>query len=126
MNRPADERHLAEKFLTALAIFPNNDINYELNKRRGQIFANERDQGITWCMAEDRPNNKVITEKPNLQEEKQIWLARHARDCGSLYGTLPLVIGMPVVLTDHYDRNPKVKLLRGRIGYVHCPVLGLG
>ena len=39
-NHPADQRHLAEKFLTAPAIFPNNDIKYEVNKRRGQIFAN--------------------------------------------------------------------------------------
>ena len=31
---------------------------------------------------------------------------------------VPLIRGMPMSLTDHVDRNPKVKLLRGRIGYV--------
>ena len=51
-------------------------------------------------------------------EEKKIWLTRHDRDCGSLYGVLPLVKGLPVMLTDHYDRNPKKQLLRGRIGYI--------
>ena len=50
-------------------------------------------------------------------------LTRHDRDCGSLYGTLPLAKGMPVVLTDHYDRNPRINLLRGRIGYVDSWVL---
>ena len=74
-------------------------------------------------MAKDKPNNKVIAEKPNLQEEKQTWLTRHDRDGESLYGTLPLAMGMLVVLTDHYDRNPNINVLRCRIGYVHSWVL---
>ena len=31
---------------------------------------------------------------------------------------LPLIVGMPVALTDHLDRNPKKNLLKGRIGYI--------
>ena len=31
---------------------------------------------------------------------------------------LPLIVGMPVVLTDHLDRNPKINLLKGRLGRV--------
>ena len=42
----------------------------------------------------------------------------HDKDIGALYGMMPLVRGMPMSLTDHVDRNPKIQLLRGRIGYV--------
>ena len=118
MNASDDKRYLEEHFLDAPAIFPNNDIKYEVNKRRSQIFAAETCQKITWSFAKDRPNNNTIAEKPNLQEEKMVWLTRHDRDCGELYGLLPLAEDMPVMLTDHYDRNPEKLLLRGRIGYV--------
>ena len=50
-------------------------------------------------------------------------MSRRDRDCGGLYGTLPLAKGMPVMLTDHYDRNPEKALLKGRIGYVKGWVL---
>ena len=56
-------------------------------------------------------------------EEKKLWLRRHDKDCSDLYGVLPLAQGMPVRLTDHYDRNRKTLLLRGRIGYVKSWVL---
>ena len=35
------------------------------------------------------------------------------------YGILPLVEEMPVALTDHIDRKPKIQLLRGKIGILH-------
>ena len=41
----------------------------------------------------------------------------HDRACGSLYGLLPLCVGMPVRLTDHIDRSKK-SLLKGRLGVV--------
>ena len=123
MNCSSEKRHLAEKFLRAPAIFPNNDIKYEVNKRRAQIFAAETNQAITWSIAKDRAGNNVVAEKQNLLAEKRVWLTRHDRDCGCLYGTLPLAAGMPVALMDHYDRNPKINLLRGRIGYVDSWVL---
>ena len=123
MNVKDERRHLEKKFLTAPAIFPNNDIKYEVNKRRGQIYAAETAQAITWSNAKDKPSNKVIAEKPNLQKEKRVWLTRHDRDCGALYGTLPLAKGMPTILTDQYDRNPQINLLRGRIGYTDSWVL---
>ena len=123
MNSSDDHRHREGNFLTAPAIFPNNDIKFEVNKIRAQIFAKATKQAITWSIAKDKPSNKVIAEKENLAEEKKVWLTRHDRDSGSLYGVLPLAIGLPVMLTDHYDRNPEKQLLRGRIGYVKSWVL---
>ena len=117
------DRPKQDKFLMAPAIFPNNDIKYEVAKTRGRIFAGATEQAITWSIAKDHASQVVIAEKPNLKEEKTRWLTRHDRDCNGLYGMLPLAKGMPVVLTDHYDRNPKVNLLRGRIGYIDSWVL---
>ena len=51
------------------------------------------------------------------------WLQRHDRECGNLYGVLPLIHGMPVALTEHIDRNPEKQLLRGSIGFVHSWVV---
>ena len=60
----------------------------------------------------------MLNEKPEIREEKVTWLQRHDKDCGGLYGILPLAKGMPVALTDHIDRNREKNLLRGRIGYI--------
>ena len=51
------------------------------------------------------------------------WRQRHGRECGDLYGMLPLIQGMPVATTDHIDRNPDKDILRGRVGFVHSWVL---
>ena len=47
-----------------------------------------------------------------------IWVQRHDKGCGTLYGLLPLARGLPVALTDHVDRSPEKSLLRGRIGCI--------
>ena len=59
MNAPEDQRHREVHFLRAPAIFPNNDIKYEVNKARAQIFATETGQVLTWSIAKDKPSNKV-------------------------------------------------------------------
>ena len=55
-------------------------------------------------------------EKPNLTAEKLQWLQRHDKECGGLYGVLPLRVGMPVRATDHLDR--KRGILKGTKGHV--------
>ena len=61
MNDKNEERHLKDDFLRAPAIFPNNDIKYDVNKQRARIFAAETKQAITWSIARDMPSNKVIS-----------------------------------------------------------------
>lgn len=56
-----------------------------------------------------------VQKKPNLQEEKKMWLTYHDKKCSGLYGMLPLVKGMRVCLTTHIDRSEKA-LLRGKSG----------
>ena len=50
------------------------------------------------------------------QNEKLQWLQRHDKECGGLYGVLPLCVGMPVRATDHLDR--KRGILKGTKGHV--------
>ena len=85
---------------------------------RAQQHAAALKEPITWTYAKDTPTERTIRERPGASTEKRKWLTYHDKDCGALYGMVPLVKGMPMSLTDHVDRNPKVKLLRGRIGYV--------
>ena len=118
-----DARHQDDHFINAPAIFPNSDIKYEVNKSRAHVYAAKKDVAITWSIARDKASNKVLAEKLHIAEEKKVWLTRHDRDCGNLYGVLPLAEGPPVMLTEHYDRNPSKQLLKGRIGYVKGSVL---
>ena len=71
MNDPGDRRHCEGAFLRAAAIFPNNDIKFEVNKVRAQIYARATKQAISWSIAKDKPSNQVIAEKPNIVEEKR-------------------------------------------------------
>ena len=101
MNRPDDDRHRQTAdvdFTRAPAIFPNNDIKYEVNKRRAYIFAAAHGLCLTWCPAKDRPSTLVLNEKPNITEEKTKWLQRHDKECGDLYGLVPLALGLPMAV----------------------------
>ena len=59
----------------------------------------------------------------SIAHEKEVWLSRHDRDCAGLYGMLPLANDLPMMLSEHFDRNPEKSLLKGRIGYVTDRVL---
>ena len=118
-HQAADPRFLEEKFVDAPAIFPNNDIKYDVNKRRARQYAATHKLGITWVQAKDKALPKTLQERPDLVLQKTTWLSRHDRECGDLYGMLPLIEGMPVALTDHFDRSPDKQLLRGKIGKIH-------
>ena len=73
---------------------------------------------ITYVPAKDVPSAYTLRERPDAVLQKKKWLMRHDRECGDLYGMLPLIEGMPVMLKDHVDRNPEKMLLRGRIGCI--------
>jgi hypothetical protein len=87
------------------------------------LYAEGSSQQITWAPAHDRSSSKVLQETPEVAREKLKWLNRHDKDCGGLYGMLPLVKGMPVCTADHIDRNPEKQILRGRRGTIDSWVL---
>ena len=93
-------------------------MKHHVNKVRAAAFARERNAPLVLLPAKDDIiSGAALREKPNLQKCKKQWLKRHDRNCGSLYGLLPLCIGMPVRLTEHIDRGDK-SLLKGRLGTV--------
>ena len=115
-NGPQDVRYTRE-FASAPAIFATNDVKHHVNKIRAAAFARDRSQKLILLPARDKISATALREKPDLAATKKQWLKRHDRACESLYGLLPLCVGMPVRLTDHIDRSKK-SLLKGRLGVV--------
>ena len=113
---PTDEQYRLQ-FDRAAAIFATNDIKHHVNKVRAAAFANERHLPLVLLPAKDYISAPALREKPELKKCKKQWLKRHDRNCGGLYGLLPLCVGMPVRLTEHLDRGEK-GLLKGRLGTV--------
>ena len=110
-------------FHRAPVIVANNDVKYDANKNRALEYANKKKLAVIIVSAKDTPSIDALKETPGLAAEKLSWLKRHDKECGDLYGILPLTTGMPVALTEHIDRHPEKQLLLGRIGYVHSWVL---
>ena len=94
-------------------------MKYDVNKIRAQEYAAATGKGIAWVRARDKPSQRVLQGRLQLKRDKRRWLTWHDKDCGSLYGMLPLVKDMPVMLQDHVSRNPEYLLLRGKRGYIH-------
>ena len=118
-----DPRFRGEKFAAAVAIFPNSDVKYDVNKTRARDYSRRLGVEALYSVARDVPSADALRESPNIRSKKREWLQRHDRECGDLYGMLPLAVGMPVAMTDHIDRSPDKQILRGRVGVVHSWVL---
>ena len=111
----SDPRQCQEgKFAEAPFICPNNDVRYEVNKRRAQAHAAKTRQRTMWCPAKDRPSLRVAVATQDMAAQKLKWLTVHDRKTAELPGMLPLVRGMPIRLTEKIDDAKG--LLRGTVG----------
>ena len=116
----SDDARLAQlPFTEATAVFANNDVKYDVNKKRAQQFASTCGEAITYVSAKDTPSTEALRERPDLPAQKLSWLQRHDRESGDLYGALQLVRDMPVALTNHIDPSSDKQLLRGGIGFMY-------
>ena len=111
-----DDSRLEGHFAKAVCIFSTNALKYHVNKLRAQQFAALRSRALYYAVASDRISSRALQAKPDLPQDKLSWLKRHDKECGNLYGILPLCLGLPVAATDHLDRRRKI--LRGCRGYV--------
>ena len=84
--------------------------------QRALEWASARQRHLYIAVAQDTASSAVLHEKPHLADDKLQWLQRHDKECGGLYGLLPLCIGMPVRAADHLDRARGI--LRGCKGTV--------
>ena len=78
-----------EPFAGAPAVFANNDVKYDNNKKRAEQYANDKNLAMTFVPAKDKPSHDAIREKPGIAAEKLSWLQRHDKESGDLYGILP-------------------------------------
>ena len=114
------------KFNNAMYVVPNNDLKFEINKTRAMNYANVTKQYPMYCQCVDTARDGACLQKlddiekrkgsGSAVDEKVQWMQRHDRECGNLYGVIPLTLGLKVVLTDHVNR--KHKLLRGSQGVI--------
>ena len=112
--------------MQAPSVFANHDIKYELNKLRAQAYAEKRQEGLVYCPAKDTPSTEALRLRQDLPSQQIAWLNRHDRESGDLYGMLPLMIGMPVAVTEHINRSYDKRILKGRVGHIHSWVLAPG
>jgi hypothetical protein len=90
-------------------------LKHEICKVRAAQHARETGQRVVWSPAEDTAKADALIHDKDLRAKKKEWLQYHHRKCNSLWGMLPLVVGMRVALVDHLDRSDKC-LLRGSTG----------
>ena len=102
------------KCINAPMICANNDVRYEVNKRRAMSHAAHTGQRLLWIQARDKPNARVTAGTDDIGKQKLLWLTLHDHKTAELPGMLPLVQNMPVRLTEKID--DKRQLLRGSVG----------
>ena len=51
-----DARFTEAKFTAAHAVFPNNDIKYDANKKRSLLYAQSKGEAVTYSQAKDTPS----------------------------------------------------------------------
>ena len=78
---------------------------------------------MVYSVGKDIPSKDALRELSGLPAGKVVWLQRRDRESGDLDGMLPVIHKMLVARTDHIDRNPGKRLLRGRAGFVHSWVV---
>ena len=113
-----DSRFRNHAFLDAVAVFSNNDVKYHANKKRAQLYAASRNDGIPYCPAKDKPFAEALRERPDLLAQKLSWLQRHDRESGDLYGVLQKAKGTPVAKTTHINKSRRGLVIRGRDAYI--------
>ena len=111
---PQDPRWTDDRFISAPAIFPNNNTKYHVNKLRARSFAVQHQAVVSHAVARDKPSAETLKKRVSNASGKFAWLQRHDRESGDLYGMLPLFIGAPYALTDHLERNPESSSSEGR------------
>ena len=85
---------------------------------RAEEFAKSRGMKIYWVVAKDVPlfHEDRSLPKEALHQKRKRWLQNHDQKTAHITGMLPLVVGMPVRLTDTIDK--KRHLYRYRRGVV--------
>ena len=93
---------------------------------RAQQFAATHKRALYWAAAHDRPlaAADLQLDEPGLRQKRLRWLNRHDQETSHLASLLPLVVGLPVRLTEKVDK--KLRLFKGKRGHISSWTLAEG
>ena len=92
-----------------------------MTQLRAREFGKSQNLQVTWTYAKDVPlhrdDRELSTEA--LHRKLLMWLERHDQDTNHLASVLPLIVGLPIRLTDRIDNRRDLMLYRGRRGRIY-------
>ena len=71
VDSPNDPRLQEQRFQRAPAIFANNDVKYDTNKKRAQRVADDTNALVTYAVAKDTVSSAALVHQPGLGTEKK-------------------------------------------------------
>ena len=119
----APARIHAEHFTTATALYNYNVPRFYCIFLRAREFAKQNNKELSWCYAVDVPVNAEVDKlsAEGLKAKRLRWLQRHDQHTAHMPSKYALAVGMPVVLTNHVDRDRQ--LFKNTKGFIHSWVL---
>lgn len=111
---PNDPMLRSKKFKFAVSVVANNDLKYEIGKRRAADYAKTTGQLLLYAKAIDTTECPTLRSEKTFREKQVQWLTKNDSETGNLWGVLPLAAGMRIRLTRHLDRSRG--LLKGSYG----------
>ena len=72
-----DPRLHIEPFVSATAIYPNQDLKCHAARARAVQWAREHNQELVWVMARDKASHGAQQQRPYTKEDKTRWLGYH-------------------------------------------------
>ena len=113
-----DARRKHSKCVDASVIFSSNDAQHHTNKTGAEEFAGCRETSMVWSQANTKATSEVLQQCAGQVVNDIDWAQRHAQDIAHLYCLFLLVHDVPVLLTEHVNRNPRVNRLPGRVALI--------
>lgn len=89
----------AEEWISAPIIVYDNAIKDALNEAAAQAFANRTGQPLNWYRSVDKSAGKTIRDGP-LKSKLE---GMHSGQTKQRLGRIPLVLGMPVIVSQNFD-----------------------
>ena len=111
----------SKEFTAAPAIYSFNVPRYFTTQLRAREFGKSHGLQITWVYAKDVPLHREDRElaEEALENKLASWLGRHDQDTCHIASLLPLVVGLPIRLTDRVQARSELQLYRGRRGRIY-------
>ena len=117
-NETKNDELRTAPFDVAPALYAYNVPRFQALLHRARVFAREHNVELHWSFAQDVPLHCDDRDLPieQLDEKRKRYLGFHDQQTGHIASLVPLVMNLPVRLTDAINR--KKHLFRGARGYI--------